>query len=177
MRIFFDLQWSFETILHYVEEIKFLNYSGTKLNEAELIQYRWCKGGGPSGKTCPKWAPQVPHRTSVLTMPCVSSLYSYMFTSGYENAGHPQEDSNFCSEEKRGDPHTIQLYCPGSIWFQYSFVKGRSVPDCYVTSYYIGVSRLRSSSSDSRYTMSCVQSWSAEFAKTPTINNTNNISK
>ena len=38
--------------------------SGTKRSAAELMQYRKPVGGGPSGKTCPKWASPVFERTS-----------------------------------------------------------------------------------------------------------------
>src|SRR5690606_17931170 len=51
----------------------------SRLRLAELMQYRWPVGGGPSGNTWPRWAPQLAQRTSVRTMPWLwSSRYSIL---------------------------------------------------------------------------------------------------
>lgn len=43
---------------------------------AELMQYRWPVGRGPSGKTWPRCPPHVAQRTSVLTIPWEVSSFS-----------------------------------------------------------------------------------------------------
>ncbi len=51
---------------------------GRSCRETELMQYRWSVGvGKPSpSKTCPRWEPQLAHRTSTLFMPIERSVMS-----------------------------------------------------------------------------------------------------
>ncbi len=78
----------------------------TNASEAEFMQYRWCVGGGPSSKTCPRWAPHRAQRTSVRVMPNETSFFSSTLCSetGCQNEGQPVPDSNFVSERKRSVP-------------------------------------------------------------------------
>src|SRR5207237_171646 len=53
-------------------QIRCQNHSclwGLKLRAREFIQNRWCVGGGPSGKRCPRWEPHLAQSTSVRTIP------------------------------------------------------------------------------------------------------------
>src|SRR5690554_6482398 len=43
--------------------------ASSRSRAAELMQYRRPVGAGPSGKTWPRWPPQLAHLTSVRTMP------------------------------------------------------------------------------------------------------------
>ena len=77
-------------------------------NEAELMQYRSPVGRGPSGNTCPRCESPCLLRSSTLTMPWLSSLFSTMFssTSGLVKLGQPVPESNLSVEAKRGSPDT-----------------------------------------------------------------------
>ena len=68
--------------------------------------------------------------------------------------GHPQWASNLVSEVNRCVPQTMQSYRPSSNTFQYSPVKGRSVPAFCVTSYCTGVSSDFSTSAEG-FTKDC----------------------
>lgn len=48
--------------------------TGTKTNDAELMQYRCPVGPGPSSKTCPRWAPERESTTSIRMKNSESSL-------------------------------------------------------------------------------------------------------
>jgi hypothetical protein len=50
-----------------------VSHSGRKFIATPLMQYRKCVGGGPSGKTWPKWLPQRLQCTSVRAMPWLRS--------------------------------------------------------------------------------------------------------
>src|SRR5678810_669659 len=94
------------------------------------MQYRIPVGRGPSSNTCPRCAPQLPHTTSVRTMPYVVSRCSSTasVSSGRKKLGHPVPDSNLVSEENNGAPQQTHSYVP-SLWqSQYSPEKARSVP-------------------------------------------------
>lgn len=75
-----------------------------------LRQYRKPVGGGPSSKTCPKWAPQRAHVISVLTMPWLTSFNSFMFLESIDlkKLGHPQPESNLVSDKNNGVMQTTQ---------------------------------------------------------------------
>src|SRR3989442_3415514 len=109
------------------------------------MQYRRPVGLGPSSNTCPKWAPQLAHSTSVRRMNKLRSAFSSMlsFRTGAQKLGQPVPESYFVSEANRSRPQTTQMYTPGSWLFQYSPVKGRSVPLLMQTSYCSGESRCR----------------------------------
>src|SRR3989441_9228766 len=66
------------------------------------------------------------------------------FRTGAQKLGQPVPESYFVSEANRSRPQTTQMYTPGSWLFQYSPVKGRSVPLLMQTSYYNGESCCRS---------------------------------
>src|SRR2546425_13262367 len=110
------------------------------------MQYRRPVGLGPSSNTCPKWAPQLAHSTSVRRMNKLRSCFSstLSFGIGAQKLGQPVPESYFVSEANRSRPHTTQMYTPGSWLFQYSLVKGRSVPLLTQISYCNGDSCCRS---------------------------------
>ncbi len=112
------------------------------------MQYRSPVGGGPSGKTCPRWASHDAHRTSVRTTTSPRSLRSLRASpaAGEWKLGHPVPESNFASESKRAARHTTHRYVPGSFALQYAPVKAGSVPHSHVTRYCSGVSFARSAS-------------------------------
>src|SRR2546422_7253210 len=112
-------------------------YCGRNLSDAELMQYLSPVRLGPSSNTCPKWAPQLAHSTSVRRMNKLRSAFSSMlsFRTGAQKLGQPVPESYFVSEANRSRPQTTQMYTPGSWLFQYSPVKGRSVPLLMQTSY------------------------------------------
>src|SRR5207245_1557810 len=56
-------------------------YCGRNLSDAELMQYLSPVGLGPSSNTCPKWAPQLAHSTSVRRMNRLLSCSSRTFPS------------------------------------------------------------------------------------------------
>src|SRR5437879_13867156 len=101
------------------------------------MQYRRPVGLGPSSNTCPKWAPQLAHSTSVRRMNKLRSAFSSMlsFRTGTQKLGQPVPESYFVSEANRSRPQTTQMYTPGSWLFQYSPVKGRAVPLLMQTEY------------------------------------------
>ena len=75
----------------------------------------------------------------------VSTTFSLAAAS---KLGQPQPLSNFVSEVNNSAPQHTQRYLPASWWFQYSPVKGGSVPFSWVTWNCSGVSWSRHSSSD-----------------------------
>jgi hypothetical protein len=54
---------------------------GLSFRDTELMQYRSPVGFGPSGKTCPRCAPQDLHVTSVRVMPWLRSVACSTFSS------------------------------------------------------------------------------------------------
>jgi len=90
--------------------------STSSFSDSELIQYLNPLGGGPSGKTCPKWASQTLHSTSILVIPKETS-FRYLMTlsfSGCVKLGQPVRESNFIVESKSSVSQQIQVYFPGS---------------------------------------------------------------
>ena len=87
-----------------------------KSSAAELMQYRSPVGFGPSGKRCPRCAPQLPQRTSVRTIPWLTSLRVVTLprSTMSEKLGQPVPDSNFVPESNRDVPQTTQRYSPSS---------------------------------------------------------------
>ena len=123
--------------------------SGTRLREAELMQYRSPVGLGPSLKTCPRWESHRAHRTSVRRMKWEVSLSSRTASggSGWKKDGQPVPESNLLREEKSGASQQTHWYCPEILQSWYFPVKARSVPLRRVTLNCSSVSRARSSSS------------------------------
>ena len=70
------------------------------------MQYRRPVGAGPSGKTWPRWPPQLAHRTSVRRIPCdVSSRVSTLSSDdGSKKLGQPEPEWNLVSERKSSAP-------------------------------------------------------------------------
>jgi len=75
-------------------------------SEAELMQYRWPVGWGPSLKRCPRWASLPFDRTSMRTIPCETSFFSTTESlfKGWKKLGQPLPDSNFVVEAKSASP-------------------------------------------------------------------------
>src|SRR5690606_30385467 len=115
----------------------------------ELMQYRSPVGGGPAGKTWPRWLSHRAHRTSVRIIPNDRSSCSVIASSeiGCVNEGQPVPDSNFTPDSKSGFPHAAQTYVPGSLVPTKHPDHGGSVPCCRRTRYSSGESRFRHSSS------------------------------
>ena len=69
----------------------------SKSSAAEFIQYLKPVGWGPSLKTCPRWASQLEHFTSVLTIPNELSSNSFieLLLLGIKKLGQPQPASYF----------------------------------------------------------------------------------
>jgi hypothetical protein len=113
-----------------------------KFREAEFVQYRKCVGGGPSSKTCPRWASQRTHWTSSRTMPSEVSRWACAFSLaiGCQKLGQPVPDSNLVFESKSTVSQQIQLYRPSAWLLAYFPVAGRSVPACRAISNCSGVS-------------------------------------
>lgn len=100
-----------------------------KFKLALLMQYLVPNGFGPSSKTWPKCPSQVPHRTSILSIPNDSSLLmTISFVAGWVKAGHPHPLTNFSFEVKRSELQPTHRYSPSSVTFQKAFVNGLSVP-------------------------------------------------
>ena len=85
-------------------------FAGSNFSDTPFMQYRWPVGGGPSGKTWPRWPSQRAQRTSVRTMPWERSWYSLTASPemGLVNDGQPVPDSNFSPDLKSGLPHAAQ---------------------------------------------------------------------
>src|SRR3989337_3668767 len=73
---------------------------------------------------------------------------TFSFSIGLVKLGQPVPESYLSSELKRGSPDTISTYMPAFLLFQYSLLKGLSVPFFCVTLYCRGVSFFLSSSFD-----------------------------
>src|SRR2546427_11699003 len=70
-------------------------YCVRNLSDAEFMQYLSPVGLGPSSNSCPKWAPQLAHSTSVRRMNRVLSCFSRTFLSctGAQKLAHQVLDS------------------------------------------------------------------------------------
>lgn len=122
--------------------------SGTKTVATPFIQYLRPVGGGPSGKTWPRWPPQLLQWTSVRTIPWLSSwLSSIESGSGLSKLGHPVPLSNFFADENNFWPHPAQTNAPSRVSWSKAQLPGRSVPWPRSTAYCSGVSRRRHSAS------------------------------
>src|SRR5439155_24125939 len=114
------------------------------------MQNRSPVGGGPSSKTCPRWASHRLHTTSVRSVKWLWSGRRVIASSSsaLEKLGHPHPASNLDLLSNSRCPQQTHRYSPSAVAFQYSPLKGRSVPRRRVTSYCAGVSWSRHSSSD-----------------------------
>src|SRR2546428_13487714 len=94
------------------------------------MQYRRPVGLGPSSNTCPKWAPQLAHSTSVRRMNKLRSAFSSLlsFRTGAQKLGQHVPEAYFVSEANRSRAQTTQMYTPGAGLFQHSLVKVGEVP-------------------------------------------------
>jgi hypothetical protein len=101
------------------------------LNERdkELTQYRWpVVSCGPSGKTCPKWPPQLVQVISVLTIPCaVSSVYVTIPSRAWSKLGQPHPLSYLRLDENNTDSQFAHAYSPFSLLWSKVPLKGVSV--------------------------------------------------
>src|SRR5450759_5147980 len=90
---------------------KIAAYLSSRLREAELMQYRWCVGPGPSSNTCPRWASHFGQRTSVRRMNRLlsDSVRTFSPATGSVKLGQPLPESNLASESKRGVPQQTQV--------------------------------------------------------------------
>src|SRR5579871_6897382 len=77
-----------------------------KRSEAELMQYRFPVGAGPSSKTWPKWDPPARDRTSVRDIPKLSSaaVSTLLASIGLVKLGQPVPESNLSVELKGARP-------------------------------------------------------------------------
>jgi hypothetical protein len=84
--------------------------AAVKKRASEFRQYRRPVGGGPSSKTCPRWASHLAQLISVRTIIRLLSLFSEMCSSrtGWKKLGQPVPERNFASDEKRGNPQQMQ---------------------------------------------------------------------
>ena len=66
---------------------------------------------GPSLKTCPRWASQLEHFTSVLTIPNELSSNSFieLLSLGIKKLGQPQPASYFENDSNKFSPQQIHL--------------------------------------------------------------------
>src|ERR1700730_17961382 len=106
------------------------------------MQYRRCVGGGPCGKTWPRWASQRAQDTSSRCMPRLLSIPTdtFSFAMGAQKLGQPVPDSNFVLESNSAVPQQIHRYNPSAWLLAYLPVNARSVPFRRVTSNCSGVS-------------------------------------
>src|SRR5919108_1992231 len=83
----------------YLRSTPFLPSSSS---DAELIQYLFPVGRGPSSKTWPRCAPQLLHWTSILRIPWLLSTMNFKFCilAGAQKLSQPVPESNFVSESK-----------------------------------------------------------------------------
>jgi hypothetical protein len=74
------------------------------------MQYRRPLGGGPSSKRWPRCESHRPHRTSIRIIPWLVSIFLTMgeFSTGSQNDGQPEPESNFSVLAKSGASHTRQ---------------------------------------------------------------------
>ena len=89
----------------------------SKSSDAELMQYRRPDGCGPSSKTWPRCASQAAHATSILAMPCVSSVFVRTASpaNGSQKLGQPERESYLFSELKSGASQQTHRYVPSAL--------------------------------------------------------------
>src|SRR6478735_2068664 len=112
------------------------------------MQYLKCVGGGPSGKTWPRWLPQRLQCTSVRRMKNAVSVDSPIEPSmGTLKLGQPVPLSNLRSATNSGWPQAAQLKVPARCSWSRAQVPARSVPCSRMTWYCSGVRSARHSAS------------------------------
>ncbi len=74
------------------------------------MQYLRPVGGGPSEKTCPRWASHAAHLVSVRLMRKDQSSRSLIasLSAASKKLGHPVPESNFAFEENSSAPQQTQ---------------------------------------------------------------------
>ena len=79
-------------------------------SETEFRQWRSPVGGGPSGKTWPRWLSQRAQTISVRTMPWLVSRMRRRWRSSYgaKKLGQPVPESNLALERNSGSPQNRQ---------------------------------------------------------------------
>src|SRR5690606_18846032 len=84
--------------------------AGVKTSDSLLTQNRIPVGGGPSGKTWPRWQSHRAQRISVRIIPWLRSLVVVTFSSatGWKKLGHPVPLSNLLALENNGSPQQTQ---------------------------------------------------------------------
>src|ERR1700681_4653766 len=90
------------------------DYLSSRLSDAEMMQYRWCVGPGPSSNTCPRCASHLAQSTSVRRMKSVrsDSVRTFSSATGSEKLGQPVPESNFASKSNSGVPQHTHLKVP-----------------------------------------------------------------
>src|SRR5262249_21842930 len=118
--------------------------AGTNFSESELMQNRRPVGGGPSGKTWPRWAPQSRHMTSTRGSAggLSGAFWIRLGSIGRKKLGQPVPESNLVCELNSGAPQQTQLYVPFAWFDQYLPVNAVSVAFWRVTANCSGVSTL-----------------------------------
>lgn len=126
------------------------SFCSLKLSATELMQKRRPVGLGPSVKTCPRCPSHRLHKTSVLRIPKLVSVFiSRLFLEiGAVKLGQPVPESNFVSEENSLFPQPAHTYIPFFLLRRYFPVNGRSVPFSLSTCNSSGVKAFLHSSSD-----------------------------
>ncbi len=116
---------------HYILQFLLEDQLFLKSSAREFIQYRLPpQSFGPSSKTCPRWAPQLEHKTSVRVIPSDRSVSCLIapFLAKSQKLGQPVPLSNLVSDEKSSCPQTTHMYIPVSWLFVYFPENGGSVP-------------------------------------------------
>ena len=123
--------------------------SGCNFSEIELMQYRCWVGGGPSGKTCPRWASHRLQSTSTRTIPWLWSLSRRTASSATacQKLGQPDPDSKFSVDSNKALPQHVQVEVPGVLQSLYSPLIGGAVSFSRQIRYCSGVSSFRQVSS------------------------------
>lgn len=85
--------------------------------------------------TCPRWASQTLHTTSVRAIPALwsASVVTLFSVAGAKKLGQPVPESNLASEPNRSLPQQTQRYVPSSLQLLYFPLNGGSVPFCLHT--------------------------------------------
>src|SRR4051794_9476476 len=116
-------------------------FAASNFIDTPFMQYRSPVGGGPSGKTWPRWPPQRAQWTSVRVWKKLRSTEVPMWLGsiGAQKLGQPVPESNFWSALKSVRPQAAQTNTP--FWWMLfnGLVKARSVPSLRSTLYCSGV--------------------------------------